>query len=108
MTNPITHEMMQIVRGAAEPWHPGDSVKVGIGRAARRLGLGYRRAQSLWYGTAPAIRADEADKLRAARLVLAGERIHRLQIEIETLRAFKNESLDSIRGMANIPTFGCC
>ena len=43
-------EFQGIVRAAAEPREAGDSVKAAIGRAARRLQLGYGRARGLWYG----------------------------------------------------------
>ena len=39
-------EVRDIVHLAAEPWRAGDSVKAGISRAARRLGLSFRRART--------------------------------------------------------------
>jgi hypothetical protein len=58
-------EAHYIVREAAEPWTPGDSVKAGINRAARVLDLSFRRAKTFWY-CAPEGRvgADEIDHLR--------------------------------------------
>jgi hypothetical protein len=58
-------EMQMIVRAAAEPWAPGDSVKAAITRAARRLGISYRRAYTLWYAAHCALRETEAASLRA-------------------------------------------
>lgn len=67
MANPaaISNEMQAIVRRAAEPWRPGDSVKAGIDRAARTTGLTFRRIRTLWYRQTEAISAVEADTLRA-------------------------------------------
>lgn len=58
-------EASVLVRRAAEPRPIGDSVKVAIGRAARRLGFHYSRTKDLWYGDAHRIDADEMDALRA-------------------------------------------
>jgi hypothetical protein len=60
----VVAELRAIARRAAEPCDAGDSVKAAIGRAARRLGLSYRRARSFWYGQGSP-RAAEADRLRA-------------------------------------------
>ena len=72
MSNQVTimsdtvEEMSRIVRTFAEPWQPGDSVKAGINRAARRLRLTYRRATTFWYGRQCNVLATEADQMRAA------------------------------------------
>jgi hypothetical protein len=82
-----TGEFSAIVREAAEPREAGDSVKAAIGRAARRLGLSHGRARGLWYGDARvAVRADEADRLRAAYLARLGARDAELRAEIATVR----------------------
>lgn len=60
----IANEMQTIVRRAAEPWAPGDSIKAAIDRAARRTGFGFRRVRTLWYRQTTAILAAEADALR--------------------------------------------
>ncbi len=83
----LTAEMQGIVRGAAEPWAPGDGVKAGIGRAARRLGLRYRRARSFWYGERAAVRALEADALRTRNRELLAERRRRITAEAARLDA---------------------
>ena len=80
-------EMQRIVRSAAEPAVPGESVKAALGRAARRLGLGYRRARTFWYGDACSVRAWEADRLRTLQLRLIEERLQRLDHERAMLRA---------------------
>jgi hypothetical protein len=53
-----------LVREIAEPRPVGDSVKAAIDRAARRLGFGYRRTKTIWYGEATKITAEEIDVLR--------------------------------------------
>lgn len=83
----IATEMQAITRGAAGPWLPGDSVKAAIGRAARTLGIGYRRARSFWYGEPVSVRAIEADRMRAAELRLLSHRQRRLMQELAAIRA---------------------
>lgn len=58
-------EASHLIRYAAEPRPVGDSVKAAITRAARRVGLGYERAKSLWYSEARRVDASEMDRLRA-------------------------------------------
>lgn len=58
-------EASHLIRYAAEPRPVGDSVKAAITRAARRVGLGYERAKSLWYAEARRVDASEMDRLRA-------------------------------------------
>ena len=59
-----TMEMSAALRRLAEPVRAGESVKVLIGKAARRAGLSYSRAFECWYGRAK-VRADEMDRVRA-------------------------------------------
>jgi hypothetical protein len=87
MADAITIEMQSITRRAAEPWMPGDNVKGAIGCAARALGIGYRRARSFWYGESVAVRAAEADQLRAAEKLLLAARRRRLEQELAAIRA---------------------
>ena len=87
MSSTISTEMQAILRMAAEPASPGESVKAAINRAARRLQLGYRRARAIWYEEARIITAEEADRLRAARAALREERLLRLDAEMALLRA---------------------
>ena len=61
----IPEEMRAIVRAGAEPWMPGDSVKMAQQRAARTLGLSLRRVRTLWEGAPCALLATEADRLRS-------------------------------------------
>ncbi len=87
MADAIVIEMQGITRRAAEPLRPGDNVKATIARAARTLGIGYRRARSFWYGEPVAVRAIEADRMRAADLRLLAARERRLELEIAAIRA---------------------
>jgi hypothetical protein len=83
----IASEMQSITRNAAGPWQPGDSVKAAIGRAARALGINYRRARSFWYGESVAVRATEADRMRAAETLMLKQRRQRLEQELATIKA---------------------
>ena len=80
-------EMSQIVRTAAEPWSPGDSVKAAINRAARRLRLSIRRATTFWYARPCTVLASEADALRAWKRQNEFLEIARLERRLEELRA---------------------
>jgi hypothetical protein len=86
MTSAIA-EMSEIVRAAAEPWSAGDSVKAGINRASRRLGISPRRAITFWYGRQCAVLAHEADRLRAWHADWCRREIERHKREIEELQA---------------------
>ncbi|HEY2416596.1 MAG TPA: hypothetical protein VGH84_01660 [Steroidobacteraceae bacterium] len=80
-------EMQCIVRLAAEPRPPVDSSKGAINRAARALGLSYRRARAFWYGEERAlVREAEAARLRAERDRLLRLRLERLEVEMQELR----------------------
>lgn len=60
-------EAQTLVRLLAEPCPAGDSVKAQIGRASRRVGLGFNRVRSFWYADERcAVSADELDTLRRA------------------------------------------
>jgi hypothetical protein len=61
----IAAEMQALVRDAALPGEPGESVKAAIRRAARRLAITHSQARRLWYGQRAAILAHEAEALRA-------------------------------------------
>ncbi len=59
-------EMSLYVRAAAEPWAPGESVKAGMSRAARRMPfLSHRRISTLWYANQCRVLAEEIDAARA-------------------------------------------
>lgn len=60
-------EMIDIVRMAAEPRQPGDSIKTMIARSGIRLGLNATRVKKLWYGEVATVPAHEADQLRSAK-----------------------------------------
>jgi transposase-like protein len=87
MSCTVPEEAQQIVRLAAEPAVPGESVKSAIGRAARALGLTYARARGLWYRQARLISAEEADALRLARMQLNRQRAARIRAELAVLEA---------------------
>lgn len=92
MSNAALADMQRIVRSAAEPRAPGDSIKAAIGRAAHALGLSYRRAYDFWYASpSAAVRAHEADRLRNEELrILAAERA-RLTTQMQWLEMRLNE-----------------
>ena len=87
VSNSITllSEMQGVVRLAAWPAHPGELVKSQINRSARRLGLTPRRAETLWYGRAGQILAEEADRLRAWRVDWTKQRRARLLAEMAAM-----------------------
>ena len=101
-TATIANEMQAITRHAAEPWLPGESVKAAIGRAARTLGIGYRRARSFWYGEAVAVRAIEADRMRAAELALLAQRHRRLMLELAAIKARLDAADEAEAGAATL------
>lgn len=83
-------EASNLIRRVAEPRPVGDSVKAAISRAARKLGLTFSRAKSIWYGEAHRIEAAEMDALRkqagiyetvANNLRNSDEDFHRAQID---------------------------
>ena len=84
----LVAEMQDIVRMAAEPRPPVDSSKGAINRAARALGITYRRARSFWYGHTEKVlvREAEAERLRAEHQRLLLARIARLECEIADTR----------------------
>lgn len=67
----LRDEMRNLVRQAAEPARPGESVKAAIGRAARVLGLSHGRVKRYWYGE---IQVPPAHEVDAARAALSGRR----------------------------------
>ena len=87
MSDAILAEMQSIVRTAAQPWAPGDSVKAGILRASRKLGLSYRRTRTFWYGASCAVLAAEADRLRRAELAFLAQRRATLTTELKAIAA---------------------
>ena len=96
LDNPSRHaamasEMQSIVRLAAEPVEVGDTVKAQITRSARRLSLPWRRAKTFWHAEKCAIRAEEADHLRAESVRILRERLARLAVEQDVLRGRLNE-----------------
>lgn len=100
MSDGIVLEMQQIVRSAAEPWAPGDSVKAGIRRAARQTGLSYRRAETFWHAAVKpaAVRAIEADALRAWHAAWLDRQAEWLETRAAEYRA-KREAIEARRGL---------
>jgi hypothetical protein len=80
-------EAHEIVRLAAEPWQVGDGVKEGITRAARSLGIGYRRARTFWYCQPCAVLSVEMDRMRLRKRELLFERMRRLDAERDYVAA---------------------
>jgi hypothetical protein len=81
-------EAQTLVRRLAEPCAAGDSVKAQIGRAARRVGLGFNRVRTLWYADERAsVSAAEMDSLRRAAGAREKADVHRdeLAIRVEAL-----------------------
>ena len=90
MSDSILTEMQRITRTAAEPWASGDSVKLGIRRASRTLGISYRRAKAFWYGEDCSVLAREADRLRIEELHLITAKRERLERELQEITARLN------------------
>lgn len=88
----IALEVSARLRRLAEPIPAGDRVKQQIARAARRAGLTYSRARSLWYGNGRRIEAVELEAIRAAGGAIQkpdggdGERLQTLEAEVAELR----------------------
>ena len=82
-------EAVSLLRTIAAPRAADDSVKALIVRAARRVGFGFERAKSLWYGEARWVDAEEMDTLRAVAAARAArqeaEAIHDRQRLVERI-----------------------
>jgi hypothetical protein len=91
-------EAQTLVRRLAEPCAAGDSVKAQIGRAARRVGLGFNRVRTLWYADERAsVSAAEMDSLRRA----AGAREQKAEAHRDEL-AIRVEALEQqLRALAS-------
>jgi hypothetical protein len=88
MGDAILADMQRITRLAAEPRVSDDSAKAAINRAARRLGISFRRARSFWYASPDAaVRAAEADRLRAEEVRILASRRIRLEQELDWIEA---------------------
>ncbi|SEP21692.1 hypothetical protein SAMN04487843_108229 [Methylobacterium sp. ap11] len=72
----VTAFLLEAAEGLREIAQPSgnDSIKVQIGRAARRAGLSYWRAFDLWYRKARCVHAAEIEAIRAARAARTRER----------------------------------
>lgn len=83
----IRADLTRLVQFAAEPRAQGDTVKMRVNRAARRLGMTCDRARKYWYGEAMGIPTHEANRIRI-RAEAHLERVARqrkLESEIEAL-----------------------
>jgi len=92
----------------AEPWAPGDRIKVAIDRAARRAGLAYWRAFDIWYAKARRVEQHEIDAIADAvakkRKEDARRELHDLRTRITRLESalalsdpdFHRPSLDAL------------
>ncbi len=76
----VTAFLLEAAEGLREIAQPSgnDSIKVQIGRAARRAGLSYWRAFDLWYRKARSVQAAEIEAIRTARAARTRERSHEL------------------------------
>ena len=79
-------EASALVRAAACPAVPGESVKAAIWRASRKAGLTAGRVTSLWYRKAHRVGAEEMDLLRAAVRRAGEQEASAYQREHEDLR----------------------
>ncbi len=82
----IRREMQGIVRSAAEPRQPGDTVRSKLLRAAYRLGLPPSRLKKLWYGEADTW-TWESDQIRAWATRANLQKAERLNAELRVLQA---------------------
>ncbi len=83
----IASEMAAIVRLAAEPVAPGETVGELIRRAARRVGLSYGRVKKYWYREITRPPAHEYVLMQQRKLALMQERRARLHAEMCDLKA---------------------
>lgn len=81
----MRQEMQGIVRSAAEPWQPGDSIKAALYRATRALGLPPSRVRKFWYSQADTW-GWEADRLRAWASYADARKSERLHAELKALQ----------------------
>lgn len=81
----LLERMQTLVREAAEPAVPGESVKAAIYRAAQRLGLSFDRARRHWYGQARSIPASEWLAVHQAHQRLMRQEAARLRQRIALL-----------------------
>ena len=90
-------EAQGLIRSCAEPVRAGESVKALIRKAARKTGLSFGRARSLWYAEARVVRADEMDALRrAANSMRAVENGRAEDADLRSMLAEISRRLDSI------------
>lgn len=87
MAHMVDAELQGMVRGAAEPWSPGESVKAAIRRAARALGMKPRRAEQAWYRQPAAWRAAEVETIRARHRDVLLARLERTRREAAAIEA---------------------
>lgn len=80
-------EAQALVKAAAEPREPGESVKASINRAARRLGFSLRRVVQAWYRQPAAWLSTEMDVMRERATEALRARQARLEAELEALNA---------------------
>jgi hypothetical protein len=94
MSAELLGAMHALVRDAAWPGEPGESVKAAIRRASRRLGLAYSRAHQHWYGRARTVPAAEWIAAQDAQRMLRRDRAARLRAELAALEAGHAEAAD--------------
>lgn len=82
-----TAEASELMRRLAEPAPVGAHIETLIRNVARKAGLTFSRAQSIWYGNARLIRAEEMDALRLASQQKAGNELAAFQSDYATVVA---------------------
>ena len=87
-------EALFLVQDIAGPPRGAESKKAMMTRAARTLGMGYRRVKSAWYGEPAAWRAEEMDRMRATAKAALAARLAREEAALEALRA----RVEALRG----------
>jgi len=80
-------EAEALVKAAAEPREPGESVKASMNRAARRLGFTPRRVTQAWYRQPAAWLSTEMDVMRLKAAEAMRARQARLRAELDALEA---------------------
>lgn len=78
-------EASELLRRLAEPAPAGVHIEALIRRVSRRVGIGFSRAKSIWYGEARRIDSEEMDRLRKAVVDQYEGREFELRIRYETL-----------------------
>lgn len=80
-------EMRELVRLAAYPGEPGETVKGSIRRASRRLRISFTQCRRLWYGERAAILAHGVEEIRRRAVAVLVEVEAAADHKLELVRA---------------------